>query len=588
MAEQLISPGVFTSEIDQSFLPAGGADIGAAIIGPTVKGAALVPTKVNSYAEFQAIFGDVFDSGSNSYQYLTSHTAYEYIKNGGDTLTVIRILAGDYSKASGSIAISGSTEAYAYEVAASSSFYLYTHGDGALQNSTSTQGTNALLPSGSKDNLRWEVTAPNYEKGTFTLLVRRGNDTSKRKTVLETWNNISLDPKSSNFIAKVIGDQTQTIMGSGTTTPYLQITGSYPNNSNYVRVVTNLYTPDYLDENGTVRVPAYSASLPQACSGTFDGGSDGNILHPQSFYENISSTDSQGYVLNTPGSGSTAYRDAIYMLANKDEYDINLLLMPGVMSAETNHATVAQAAIDMCEARGDVFYILDLVGYANALTSATAEAANRDSSYAGSYWPWVAIRDVYLNKTAWVPASVPMAGIFAFNDKVSEPWFAPAGLNRGGITSAVMAERKLQQSNRDDLYDNSVNPIASFPSVGLAAWGQKTLQKKASALDRISVRRLLIASKKYISMISKRFVFENNTTQTRANLLNTLNPWFENVMQKQGLYKFSVITSEAINTPEVIDRNELKCQIYLQPAKSAEFILVDFIVTATGADFPTD
>jgi phage tail sheath protein FI len=174
----------------------------------------------------------------------------------------------------------------------------------------------------------------------------------------------------------------------------------------------------------------------------------------------------------------------------------------------------------------------------------------------------------------------------AFNDKVAEPWYAPAGLNRGGITSGIRAERKLQQANRDSLYDKNVNPIASFPQVGLAAWGQKTLQKKASALDRINVRRLLIAAKKYVSEKSKYFLFENNTAQTRSNLLNTLNPWFERCQQKQGLYKFSIILDESLNTPEVIDRNELKAQIYLQPAKSAEFILVDFVVTATGADFP--
>ena len=585
MAEAIISPGVFQNEIDQSFLPAGAPNIGAALIGPTVKGPAMIPTIINSYSDFQAKFGDVFDSGSNSYQYLTSHTAYEYIKNGGDTLTVIRILAGEYSKASGSIPIYGETEEDAYATTDSASFYLYTHADGELQNSKSTQGINALLPSGSKDNLRWEVTNVNNGKGTFTLLIRRGNDTSKRKGVLETWNNVSLDPKSSNFLAKVVGDQTYNLVDSGETTPYLSITGSYPNNSNYVRVVMNKLTPDYLDENGTVRIPAASASLPAAANGTFDGGSDGNIKHPQMFYENITNNNTQGYNLAVEESGSISYQDAIYMLANKDEYNINMLLTPGIISENSDHSNIAQLAIDMCESRGDVFYILDLANYGTALTSVTSEAGNRDTSYAGAYWPWVAIRDIYLNKSAWVPASVPMAGIFAFNDKVAEPWFAPAGLNRGGITSAVMAERKLQQANRDSLYDRNVNPIASFPQVGIAAWGQKTLQKKASAMDRINVRRLLIAAKKFVGQNCRNFVFSNNTTQTRANLLNTLNPWFERVQQKQGVYKFLVIVDETNNTNEVIDRNELKAQIYLQPAKAAEFILVDFIVTSTGAEF---
>lgn len=586
MAEQIISAGVFTNEIDLSFLPAGSLDVSAGLIGPTVKGPGLIPTTVTSYAEFQQIFGDVFNSGSNSYQYLTSHTAYEYFKNGGSAMLVTRILAGDYSNASGSIPVVNKTETEANTNPLSASFYLHTLADGKIQNSKSTEGINALLASGSANNLRWEVINVNKNKGTFTLLVRRGNDTLKRKTVLETWNNVSLDPKASNFIAKVIGDQSYELKGTSTVSPYVQIEGSYPNNSKYIRVSMNKLTPDYLDENGGIRDSNATASLPAISSGTFDGGADGDIAHPMGLYENISNTNTQGYNLLPASTALGAYEDAINMMANKDEYNINLLLTPGIISENLTHQPIAQKVIDVCESRGDVFNIMDLANYQSSLTNVTQQAADRDSSYAGTYWPWVAIRDIFLNKTAWVPASIPMAGIYAFNDKVAEPWFAPAGLSRGGITSAIMAERKLNQSDRDALYDKNINPIASFPQIGIAAWGQKTLQKKASALDRINVRRLLIAAKKFVSEHSRNFVFENNTVQTRSNLLNTLNPWFEKVQQKQGLYKFLVIVDESINTHDVIDRNELKAQIYLQPAKTAEFILVDFIVTSTGATFP--
>jgi phage tail sheath protein FI len=186
----------------------------------------------------------------------------------------------------------------------------------------------------------------------------------------------------------------------------------------------------------------------------------------------------------------------------------------------------------------------------------------------------------------WVPPSVVMPGIIAYSDRVSEPWFAPAGLNRGGITEAIEAYTRLTQDERDDLYENRINPIASFPNEGVVAWGQKTLQAKPSALDRINVRRLLIALKKFIASSSRYLVFENNTAVTRNRFLNIVNPYLESVQQRQGLYSFKVIMDESNNTPDVIDRNILYGQIYIQPAKAAEFVVLDFNILPTGAAFP--
>jgi len=178
-----------------------------------------------------------------------------------------------------------------------------------------------------------------------------------------------------------------------------------------------------------------------------------------------------------------------------------------------------------------------------------------------------------------------MGGVIAFNDKVSYEWYAPAGLNRGGIETAVRAERKLTHSNRDDLYEKSVNPLATFPGAGVVCWGQKTLQKKASALDRVNVRRLLIKLKKFIASTSRYLVFEQNTTATRNKFLNIVNPYMEMIQQNQGLYQFKVVMDETNNTSDVVDRNIMKGEIYLQPAKTAEFIVVDFNVMPTGAQF---
>ena len=176
--------------------------------------------------------------------------------------------------------------------------------------------------------------------------------------------------------------------------------------------------------------------------------------------------------------------------------------------------------------------------------------------------------------------------VYAFNDSVSEPWFAPAGINRGGLDTVVRAERKLSQTNRNDLYVDNVNPIATFPGTGVVVYGQKTLQKKSSALDRVNVRRLLIALKSYISQVANNLVFEQNTIATRNQFLSQVNPYLESVQQRQGLYAFRVIMDDSNNTPDVIDRNQLIGQIYIQPTKTAEFIYLDFNILPTGATFP--
>jgi hypothetical protein len=148
------------------------------------------------------------------------------------------------------------------------------------------------------------------------------------------------------------------------------------------------------------------------------------------------------------------------------------------------------------------------------------------------------------------------------------------------------AYTRLTHAERDELYEGRINPIATFPGTGVCVWGQKTLQARPSALDRINVRRLLIAVKKYIASATKYLVFENNTAATRNRFLSIANPYFENIQQRQGLYAFKVVMDETTNTPDVIDRNEMRGQIFLQPAKTAEFIIVDFNIMPTGASFP--
>ena len=175
--------------------------------------------------------------------------------------------------------------------------------------------------------------------------------------------------------------------------------------------------------------------------------------------------------------------------------------------------------------------------------------------------------------------------MYAKNDSIAAPWFAPAGLTRGGITNVVRVEKKLSKSVRDTLYSNKVNPIATFPGQGIVVFGQKTLQNAKSALDRVNVRRMLLDVKDTIGGFSRSILFEQNTEATRDRFVRLAEPYLTSLVQRQGLYAFQVKMDGQNNTPDIIDENKLVGQVFLQPTKTAEFIVLDFTLTPTGASF---
>ena len=580
MAETLISPGVLARENDQSFITQQPVQVGAALVGPAVKGPVEVPTVVTSYSDYQNRFGTTFDSGSEVYTYFTSIAAYNYFNNGGNTLLVTRVVSGsltawDYAEAEVADSSSNGT-----------SFTLEAIDKGVIFNNTSSV-TSGSLDSGSVDNVRWQVVARNESAGTFSLVIRRGDDRNDNPIVLETWNNLSLDPNSDNFISRVIGD---TRYNYNSTENYLEISGSYPNASRYVRVKSvGSATPNYLNNGGDPK-SNFTGSIPALGSGSyngsFSGGEGKNIsIYPGggNYYEKAG-TSSGGVTGVTQGLIGSDYTDMINLLSNQDDYQFNALLTPGLF--DKVHPSQTTAAINNTQTRGDNLYVLDPVVYGSTIANATAQGDARNTSYAAMYWPWLQTFEPDSGKNVFVPASTMMGGVYAFNDSVSEPWFAPAGINRGGLTNVIRPERKLSQGNRDTLYEANINPIASFPGTGTVVYGQKTLQKQASALDRVNVRRLLIALKSYIGQVAQTLVFEQNTAATRNNFLAAVNPYLETVQQRQGLYAFKVVMDDSNNTPDVIDRNQLVGAIYLQPTKTAEFIYLDFNVLPTGATFP--
>ena len=568
---------------------------------------------------------------------------------------------------------------------------------------TLTDGTNAnKLYKIEISDVKLAGSVPGSDWGSFTLSVRDYNDTDKRPKYFETFTNLSLDPDSTNFIARRIGDRYNFITYSGKIIEY----GIYSNVSKYIRIEMSsveypvaavpygfqaYYTPlagDIAKVTPTMKysnaslygqalgryasgvvfndvpstdtelvglyptvstgVPVYNdnaqyfAPIPSnpsagvntafALDNVIDGSNTGSFLNaslsgsiPSTNPDDANETsyakmrkfifgfqggfDGQSPAVkinlggdivagNTQGlnctnitsAGSVAYKQAIGALGNADEFDINLIVTPGILHQQ--HSYVADLTIDMCESRGDCFYIMDNVVFPNSgqsvglIDAAVSDISTIDSNYVATYYPWVRILDTNTNKIVSVPPSVVLPSVYAANDNVAAEWFAPAGLNRGGIPQAVQVLDRTTHSERDTLYEGRVNPIAAFPGQGICVWGQKTLQQKSSALDRVNVRRLLIALKKFIASTSRYLVFEQNVAATRNRFLSIVNPYLESVQQRSGLYAFQVKMDETNNTPDIIDRNILYGQIYIQPTRTAEFIVLDFNVLPTGAQFP--
>ena len=818
MAERIVSPGVFTNEVDQSFLAGGVAQIGAAVVGPTVKGPALIPTQITSMGDFEKTFGTFTD---DSY---VPFVVNDYLRN-GNVITVTRLLYEDgYNIQNGALAIqaeSGSVKVVthvlhptqavlgagsvvdadyfedtvlnndssgSFEIKISGSFttdinvpgysaFLAGNGASVSASIVSTDNTyitktfgrspksldypvyvqyendnaaalfnnlgdvtlsvhkypnykylkdfstaatpfitsqkigstaknlfqfhtlshgdsvNAEVKIGIRDiKLASEVSDPNGY-GTFTVEVRRVNttdipnspysseDTDQTPDIIETYQNVNLDPNSPKYISRVIGDRFQTVTDAGD----VKINGDYPNMSQFIRVSvepgvsdgtndkslipfgfqaplspvanasasfnleavtykTSQTTPrfnsniyfgfDYTDthnlsylavtptESGSVGLNSdfylgdvnqdtgsafpsltapYTGSLQAALTaGTFtsnvdtntrkfmipfQGGFDGTRPNLPKFNgENITSANTFGFDCSTSTStGTKSYNKAFTLLSNTDYYDMNLLVTPGII--DSLHSTVTTAARNLVRDRQDTFYVMDSNPVSDNIATVVSQVTTLDNNYVASYWPWVRIINPNKGVPLFVPPSVVLPGVLSFNDAVQHPWYAPAGLNRG-VVNATDTYIRLTQSQRDTLYEARVNPIANFVNDGICIWGQKTLQARPSALDRVNVRRLLIAVKKFIASSTRFLVFEQNTTQTRDRFLSIVNPYLAQVKANQGLFAFRAVMDGTNNTPDLIDQNILYGQLFLQPTRTAEFIVLDFNIQPTGASFP--
>ena len=331
------------------------------------------------------------------------------------------------------------------------------------------------------------------------------------------------------------------------------------------------------------------------------GGFDGfDITKPDPLYnEGISSTatDRTSYAFNT-------YKRAIDTVADPEFVDMNLLVSPGL----TKEGLTTQM-INVCEDRADAMALIDLPGvylpqherdYSSVdqrQTKNPSQAANDlrqrqiDSSYGATFYPWIQTTDEGTGQALWIPPTVAMMGVLASSERSSQIWFAPAGFNRGGLSDGAAGipvtgvSRRLTSKERDTLYEARINPIASFPSTGIVVFGQKTLQERPSALDRINVRRLVIFLKKQISILSTQILFEQNVQATWNRFKGLIEPFLANVKTQFGITDYRLILDESTTTPDLIDQNVVYAKIMIKPAKAIEYIAIDFIVASTGASF---
>ena len=287
---------------------------------------------------------------------------------------------------------------------------------------------------------------------------------------------------------------------------------------------------------------------------------------------------------NVGNSDYYSYLQGIETYSNPEAVDINVFATPGINFQD--HSSLVNQAIDMIETdRADSLYVMNSPNITGTTATdeivAALDTASIDSNYSATYWPWIQVRDTDNATQLYIPPTGEVLKNIALTDNVSYPWFAVAGYSRG-LVNAIKATKKLTLDDRDVLYKNRINPIATFSDTGTIIWGNKTLQVRESALDRINVRRLLLRARKLISAVSVRLLFEQNDDQVRNEFLRLVNPILDAIKKERGLYDFRVTVS---NDPEDIDANTMRGKIYIKPTRSLEFIDVEFVITPTGASF---
>lgn len=342
----------------------------------------------------------------------------------------------------------------------------------------------------------------------------------------------------------------------------------------------------YNSGTATVHQPVFASASLYKFALPFAGGFDGfdvRVVDPLYLANGADENTSSGLAAGTGGGHAViSAKRAIDAIANPDAFDMNLLALPGI-----HNLKIVDYARSLVNDRKDAMLVMDLTG--SSVVEAIENLKNRDldDNYTAAYYPDLKLNDRINNRTVRVAPSVAVLGALAYSDRVGQVFFAPAGLNRGGLGQFDIVDTvdRLNFNDRNDLYENRINPIATFPNEGIVVWGQKTLQVKASALDRVNVRRLMIYAKKTVASAAKGLVFEPNMSATWQRFINSVNPILEKIRQDQGVERFKVVMDSTTNTADVVDRNIMRGKIFLQPTKTAEYIDLSFVITNAGVSF---
>lgn len=418
-----------------------------------------------------------------------------------------------------------------------------------------------------------------------------------RKIYLGLSDTVGIDQNFFNFLG------TDTTVTSGVTNGFhMDVDASGATLAGYTFVYgdSNIQTDAQLALSGNSYEKIYSRKFTMAPYGGFDGWDifrKSNRTNTDTYKRGgakstlaLSSTAIASKVASNGDLGTTsdyyAYFEAINTFNNPEAININVLATPGIDIF--NQTNLVEDTIDMVEnQRCDSIYVVTTPDYENDAEITVDDLVSRldntgiDSNYTATYWPWVQVSDTDNNVLVYLPPTRDVCRNIALTDNVSFPWFAVAGVQRG-VVQAIKARKKLTLDERDTLYEGRINPIATFASEGLVILGNKNLQTKDSALNRLNVRRLLLQARKLISAVSIRLLFEQNDEVVRNQFKTLVNPILENIRSERGLTDFRV---EVDSTPESIDRGELNGRIFIKPTRALEFITVEFVVMNTGASF---
>lgn len=321
--------------------------------------------------------------------------------------------------------------------------------------------------------------------------------------------------------------------------------------------------------------PIFASGAMQSFTMPFHGGFDGwDLRVADPLY--LNNTDGQTVI------GVVSLKRAIDAVSNPDQVQGDTLALPG-----QHNIQVTDYARQLANKRKDMFYVMDLTGSTRQEVVASLNAREIDDNYTAGYYPDLVLTDNTTNRQVRVPPSVGVMGALAYNDRIGQAYFAPAGLTRGGLSQFGITDTvdRLNHDDRDALYEARINPITRFPNEGVVVFGQKTLQLRPSALDRVNVRRLLIMAKRAVANVARTLAFEPNNPATWTRFRNKVNPILEEYRRGNGINRFKVVMDSTTNTADVIDRNEMKGKIFLEPTKAAEFITIDFVITPSGVEF---